>query len=60
MWAAVWAVGLSSWRGAVGWSLAESVVFGLVLGVVGGVDDMLVVELVSGLLVGGWLEGVLV
>ena len=35
-------------------------VFGWVLGVVGGVDGIFVIGLVSGLVVVGWLEGVLV
>ena len=53
LWTVVWAVGLLFWKGAVGWPLAESAVFGWVLGVVDGVDGMFVVGLVSGMLVGG-------
>ena len=60
LWAAVWAVGLLFWEGGLGWLLAESVVFGWVLGVVGDVGGMLVVGLVSGMLVGGWWEEALV
>ena len=53
LWVAVWAIELLFWEGAVGWPLAESVVFGWVLGVVGGVGGIFVIRLVSGLLVGG-------
>ena len=60
LWVAVWAIELLFWEGAVGWPLAESVVFGWVLGVVGGVGGTFVVGLVSGRLVGGWWEGALV
>ena len=57
LWAAVWAVGLLFWERTVGWPSAESVVFGWVLGVVGGVGGMFIVGLVSGRLVGGWWRG---
>ena len=60
LWAAVWAVGLLFWERAVGWPLAESVVFGWVLWVVGDVGGIMVVGLVSDMLVGGWWEGALV
>ena len=56
----MWAIELLFWEGAVGWPLAESVVFGWVLGVVGDAGGMLVAGLVSGRLAGGWWEGALV
>ena len=46
--------------GVVGWPLVGSVLSGWVLLVVIGVGDICIIGLVSGLLVGGWLEGVLV
>ena len=55
LWVAVWAVELLCWEGAVDWPLADSVLFGWLLGVVGGVGGWLV----SGFLVGGWLDRVL-
>ena len=48
------------WKGAVGWPLADSIVSGWVLKLVGGVGGISVIGLASGLLVGGLLEGVLV
>ena len=42
-------------RGAVGWSLADSVMCDWWLGVVGGVGGVFVIGLVSGSLVGVWL-----
>ena len=53
LWAAVWAVRLLVWEGAVVWPLAESVGFGWVLWLVGDVGGMLVVRLVVDVLVGG-------
>ena len=59
LWVAVWSSELLFWEGAVGWSLADSVVFGWAFRLVGGVGGISVIGLASGLLVGGWLEGVL-
>ena len=42
------------------WPLADSVVFDWAFGLVGGVAGISVVGLASGLLVGGWLEVLLV
>ena len=54
LWAAVWAVRLLVWEGAVVCPLTDSVVFGWVLWLVGDVGGKLDVELVSDVLVGGW------
>ena len=53
LWAAVWAVRLLVWDGAVIWPLAESVGFGWVLWMVGVVSGMLVVRVVVDVSVGG-------
>ena len=60
LWVAVWSIELLFWERAVGWPLADSVVFGGAFELVGGVGGISVIGLVSGLLVGGLLERVLV
>ena len=60
LWVAVWAIRLLCWVGVVGSPVVGSVVSGWVLLVVVGVSGICIVGLVSGLLVGGWLEVVVV
>ena len=57
LWVAVWSMELLLWEGAVGWPLADSVVFGWAFGLVGGVGGISVIGLASGWLVGGLLKG---
>ena len=55
LWVAVCSMELLFCEGAVGWPLADSVVFGWAFGLVGGVGGISVIGLASGLLVGGLL-----
>ena len=60
LWVAVWLMELMFWKGAVDWPLVDSVMFDWAFGLVGGVGGISVIGLASCLLVGRWLEGVLV
>ena len=58
LWVAVWAMELLCWEGVVGLPMVGSVLSGGELLAVVGVGGICGIGLVSGLLVGGWLEGV--